>query len=256
MTDAPIVTRVRHETRRRDLTVARIESLAPAMRRVVLRGAELAGFTSLGFDDHVKLFFPGREADGGAPAMRDFTPRRYDAARGELWIDFFLHEAGPATEWASQAAAGQPLTIAGPRGSFVIATEGVDTHVLVGDETALPAIGRRLEELPAGTAAIVVLETAADAQAYPLASPARLEVHRITRPPGSTPTADRIIDVLRGLAFSPACWFAWIATEAHVARRIRHYLTVERSIDKRRVKAAGYWRPGAAGVHERVSDEE
>jgi NADPH-dependent ferric siderophore reductase len=74
MTDAPPVTRVRHEVTRRPLVVACVERLAPRMVRVVLRGAALAGFTSLGFDDHVKLFLPASGA--GAPEMRDFTPHR------------------------------------------------------------------------------------------------------------------------------------------------------------------------------------
>src|SRR5690242_12996354 len=74
MSAAPQVTRVVHELKRRRLTVARVEKLAPGMRRVVLRGKELAGFTSLGFDDHVKLFF----FNAGVTEMRDFTPRRFD----------------------------------------------------------------------------------------------------------------------------------------------------------------------------------
>ena len=42
-------------------------------------------------------------------------------------------------------------------GSFVIPT-GFDWHLLAGDDTALPAIARRLEELPAGARADVILE--------------------------------------------------------------------------------------------------
>jgi NADPH-dependent ferric siderophore reductase len=112
MNAAPQVTRVRHDLRRRKLVVSRVETLAPGMRRVVLRGAELAGFTSLGFDDHVKLFF---FTGGSEKEMRDFTPRRFDAAAGELWIDFFLHQAGPAAAWAARAVAGQSLEGAGRR---------------------------------------------------------------------------------------------------------------------------------------------
>ncbi|MGA8357507.1 MAG: siderophore-interacting protein, partial [Xanthobacteraceae bacterium] len=49
--------RVRHEPRRRTLTVRQVETIAAHMVRVTLSG-DLEGFTSLGFDDHVKLFFP------------------------------------------------------------------------------------------------------------------------------------------------------------------------------------------------------
>ena len=143
--EGPRVARVRHELKRRSLTVARVERLPPNMVRVALGGEELHGFTSLGFDDHIKVFFPAGQAGGAA---RDFTPRRHDPAAGELWIDFFLHAGGPAAAWASQAAAGQTLQIGGPKGSAIIDPDGIDTHVLIGDESALPAIGRRLEELP------------------------------------------------------------------------------------------------------------
>jgi NADPH-dependent ferric siderophore reductase len=76
-----------------------------------------------------------------------------------LVLDFALHGEGPAASWAAQAAVGQTLTVAGPRGSFVVPND-FDWYVLIGDETALPAIARRLEELPAGCRAIVRLALA------------------------------------------------------------------------------------------------
>ena len=85
--------RVRHEPRRRLLTVQRVERLTPAMARVTL-GGDLAGFVSSAYDDHVKVFFPlpGHNAptfpepgpDGKPPEGverspgRDYTPRRYE----------------------------------------------------------------------------------------------------------------------------------------------------------------------------------
>src|SRR3546814_2595336 len=77
--------------------VARVSSLSPHMRRIVVSGAELNGFFSPGFDDHVKLFMPAPGAalvlpsvgergmefptDGARPVARDFTPRHFDHAR-------------------------------------------------------------------------------------------------------------------------------------------------------------------------------
>src|SRR5262249_44328071 len=139
------------------------------MIRVTLSG-DLAGFTSLGFDDHIKLFFPDPSAPaGGEPQTlaRDYTPRRYDAANNILEIDFAIHDAGPATRWAEQARAGDQLTIGGPRGSFILPPTS-DGHLFIGDETATPAIGRRLAELPAGARALVLAEVdgAADELAF------------------------------------------------------------------------------------------
>src|SRR5271154_2422620 len=80
--------RVRHQPRRRELEVSRVARIAAHMIRVTL-GGDLDGFTSLGFDDHVKLFFPtGSVNPEGAPNLlgRDFTPRRHDPGANTLEI--------------------------------------------------------------------------------------------------------------------------------------------------------------------------
>ncbi len=133
--------------------------------------------------------------------------------------------------------------------------EGIDVHVLVGDETALPAIGRRLEELPPQARALVVLDVEDEAYGYPLASAAQLEVVKV--PVGDPASrADRIIEALRNLRYPAGSCFTWVAAETHVARAVRQYLMSERGIDKRWIKAAGYWRRGAVGTHETITDEE
>jgi NADPH-dependent ferric siderophore reductase len=252
MSDAPDIVRVRHEIRRRTLRVARVEPLAPRMVRIVFTGAELQGFTSLGFDDHVKLFFPGDGA--GTSIMRDFTPRRYDDAAGELWIDFHVHTAGPAAQWAAQAAVGHTLEIAGPKGSSIIPTASIDTHVLIGDESALPAIGRRLEELPRSSHALVVAEVEAGAELPSLGSGSRTEVHWVHRGAEALQPAQRLIDMLQTLSFPVDRSFVWIATETRAARALRRYFVEERNLDKHWVKAAGYWQHGKSGAHEPIVD--
>jgi NADPH-dependent ferric siderophore reductase len=253
--EAPRVERVRHELKRRRLTVARDERLPPNMVRIVLSGDELQGFTSLGFDDHIKVFFPAGIDGAATPAMRDFTPRHFDAQSGELWIDFFLHEGGPAAAWAERASAGQTLQIGGPKESAVIALDGINAHVLIGDETALPAITRRLEELPASGRALVVIETDAGVEQPVLASRAAVDVVRVVRDERSGPPAHEIIDALRRLEFPPGRCFVWVAAESRAARTIRGYLREERGLDKKWIKAAGYWQQGAAGAHDTITDE-
>lgn len=253
MTDLPQVSRVRHELKRRQLSVSRVERLGSNMVRVALKGDELQGFNSLGFDDHVKVFFSSNGAP--EPVMRDLTPRCYDAVSGELWIDFFLHEAGPAASWAKEASAGQSLIVGGPRGSSIISTEGIDSHLLIGDETALPAIGRRLEELPSGSRALVVIETADGAAGYPLQSRAQTHFEWIARSDRSASPAQSLIAKLRTLSFPAGRCFAWAALESQAARALRRYLVEERHFDKHWVKAAGYWQRDAVGVHEVFGDD-
>jgi NADPH-dependent ferric siderophore reductase len=170
------IQRVRHEVRRRALTVTSLDYLTPRMLRVGLTSPELHDFVSLAADDHIKLFFPA----GDDTVMRDFTPRAFDAAKGALWIDFALHQAGPATEWASAAKIGDTLQIGGPRGSAIV-PDDYYWHLLIGDETALPAMARRVEELAPGGPVAVYAIVANTEEAMTFQSPADLTQTWIVR---------------------------------------------------------------------------
>jgi NADPH-dependent ferric siderophore reductase len=262
------IRRVRHEIKQRRLVVDKITAITPKMLRVTLAGAELAGFTSLGFDDHIKLFFPKPPADGAQPTampaseqglepaerppMRDYTPR-YDAAAGRLHIDFAIHDAGPATDWALQASVGDSLLIGGPRGSAIIPL-AFDWYLFIGDETALPAIGRRLEELPAGSHAVVIAEVEDAAEEQSLPSQARLRIQWVHRRGAPVGSSDALLAALRASEFPPGDCFAWAAAESNVARALRRALIDERGMNRAWVKAAGYWKRGAAAVHDNIED--
>ncbi len=195
--------RVRHEPRRRQLNVKRVDKIAAHMIRVTL-GGDLEGFTSLGFDDHIKLFFPDPAgAPGGEPQVlaRDYTPRRYNPAGNILEIDFAIHDAGPATRWAEKVRPGDPLAIGGPRGSFIIPTN-FDWHLLIGDETAIPAIGRRLAELPAGTRAVVLAEVDGPADELAFDSKADVRVTWAHRNGAQAGASDVLATTLKTMALA------------------------------------------------------
>jgi NADPH-dependent ferric siderophore reductase len=253
---ANAIHRVMHEIRRRRLEVLAVTELTPRMRRITLGGAELAGFVSLGADDHVKLFFardaaerqaletlvlgggkPAADDDSPKPAMRDYTPRRIDLAKGELDIDFVLHGDGPAATWAAQAAPGHYLHIGGPRSSLIV-PDVFDSYLLIGDETALPAIARRLEELPAQRTALVVIEVENLAERQPLHSAATLEVRWVERNAGP----DALVRAVTELTLPQGALYAWVATEAALSRRVRKVLLQVHGVAESAVKAAGYWR--------------
>ena len=244
--------RVMHDIKRRKLEVLRVVDLTPRMRRITLGGPELAGFISLGSDDHVKLFFPqtGEEQTalenlqlsaglkGSAmPAMRDYTPRRYDLNTFELDIDFVLHGDGPAATWAAQATPGQHLHIGGPRGSMVV-PDIFDSYLLIGDETALPAIARRLEELPANRRALVVVELENALEQQPLQSAASVEVIWVHR---DAPEQD-LLNTVAGLSIPSGELYTWVATESALSRKVRRVLLDTHGLNEEFVKAVGYWR--------------
>ncbi|PVZ13928.1 MULTISPECIES: siderophore-interacting protein [unclassified Pseudomonas] len=241
--------RVMHEIKRRRLRVLRVTELTPRMRRITLGGEQLSGFYSPGADDHIKLFFASNAAeeaalaqllaggDGGPhkPAMRDYTPRRIDLERGELDIDFVIHGDGPASTWAERAQPGDHLHIAGPRGSLIV-PDIFDSYLLIGDETALPAIARRLEELPAHRQALVVVQIEDDAERQPLHSAAGLQVIWALRH-----QAD-LLQTVRELTLPAGQLWAWVATEKGLARQIKAALLDHHQVPEANVKAAGYWR--------------
>ncbi|MFF7708235.1 siderophore-interacting protein [Pseudomonas sp. NPDC007930] len=249
MNQAQAIHRVMHEIKRRRLEVLRVEQLTPRMRRITLGGPELAGFLSLGADDHIKLFFArnaeeeaalgslvlGRDHTGPKPAMRDYTPRRIDLERGELDIDFVIHGDGPASTWAEHAKPGDHLHLGGPRSSLIV-PDLFDSYLLIGDETALPAIARRLEELPAHREALVVVQIEDAAERQPLHSAASLQVVWVERH-----QAD-LAEVVKGLQLPAGELWAWVATEKGLARQLRALLLEHHSLADEQIKAAGYWR--------------
>lgn len=238
MTDTPTIQRIRHDTIRRTLTITAREHVTPDMLRLTLSGPELAGFVSSAADDHIKIIVP----DGaGGQAMRDYTPRRYDAATNSIEVDFALHDAGPATLWAMQTKLGDTAQIGGPRGSAVI-TGPIRNWVLIGDETALPAIARRIEEMEPGTlvtALIAVTGPQEHQQMQTAAAANLLWVHR------ADPTdATALLAQLAKIDLPPAT-FVWIAAEATVARALRDHV-LARGHAPVWMKAAGYWVAGQA----------
>ena len=247
--------RVRHEPRRRELRVKKVDKIAAHMIRVTL-GGDLDGFTSLGFDDHIKLFFPSEPVPaGGEPEFvgRDYTPRRYDPVAKTLEVEFVIHEAGPATRWAEQARPGQSLRIGGPRGSFIIPTS-FDWHLLIGDDTGLPAIGRRLAELHAGTRVVVLAEVDGPSDHVKFASAADVTVTWAHRNGVAAGSSDVLARTLRTLQLPVGDYYAWVACESVIAKALRAQLIADHGANPKWIRAAGYWRRGAIAVHETHND--
>ncbi|NKJ47974.1 NADPH-dependent ferric siderophore reductase, partial [Burkholderia sp. SG-MS1] len=158
-----------------------------------------------------------------------------------------------AANWAAQAKVGQYLGIGGPRGSLVIPT-AFDWHVLVGDDTALPAIARRLEELPAGARAAAVIEVADPSAQIEFTTQAELHLvwcHRSeARERGSA-----LLQAVREIYLPEhGEGYVWAAGESATMRAVRQHLCAERGVDKSRIRAASYWKQGAQAVHESLDD--
>jgi NADPH-dependent ferric siderophore reductase len=256
------IERVRHETRLRRLTVATIADITPRMRRFRLTGV-MTGFASPGYADHIKAFFfaDGTPAQlpeigpsgvdfgpGRRPEMRDYTPRAFDVAQGTLDLDFVLHGDGPASSWAASARVGDTLIIGGPRGSQIV-PHSFEWYLLAGDETALPAIGRRIEELPVGKTVIAVIEVVdkAEEQAFPERD--GLTVVYVHRSGAEAGTTTLVRDAIERMPLPAGDGYAFVAGEADMSRSVRDHL-IARGLNPSWIKAAGYWKRGVADAHE------
>jgi NADPH-dependent ferric siderophore reductase len=244
------IERVRRETQRRSATVTAITALTPRMRRLTLTGTDLAGFESASYEDHIKLYFP--LGSGGEETMsRNITPRRFDAAANSLDVDIALHD-GPIGNWARDAEVGSPAWIGGPRGSYVIPMD-FDWYLLVGDETALPAIGRRLEELPERCRVYVIAEVADAGEELLFTSRASVDITWLHRGPAEAGTASALPAALERFTPPPGDGFAWAACESDIAKQLRAQL-VARGLPKEWLRVSGYWKRNADDVHETLND--
>ncbi len=255
--------RVRHDTRMRLLTVQTVTDITPLMRRFRLTG-DMAGFASPAHADHIKAFFfpagvepllppigpNGAEFPPGTrPEMRDYTPRYWNVAEGWIELDFVLHGDGPASSWAAKANVGDTLVIGGPRGSLVIPM-AFDWYLLAGDETALPAIGRRIEELPTGAKVLAVIEVADKAEEQRFETKADLQLIYVHRTGAAAGTTSLVLDAIKTAKFPNGTAYGYIAGEVTMAKAVRAHLTEDRGFANEYVKAAGYWRLGVADAHE------
>ena len=234
--------------------------IAPRLVSVWVGGDALEGFATAAPTSHLKVFLPAdgqtapilpeytpdgtvRAEDGPQPAVRTYTPRRFDEASGTLEIQFVLHGAGPASEWADRASVGDQLAVAGPGGRFSM-DPAAERWWIAGDESAIPAVGTLLEALPESAAAEVHLEVAGADDEIELASPAKTTItwhHR--RTPDAWGTE---LDEAAHVAAIADGTRVWVACEAAAMRGIRRYLLGERRLPASFLVTRGYWRLGAA----------
>lgn len=254
----------------RSVRVKRVQDVSARLRRITLAGdqlgafsrdgLDLTAFTAPGFDDHIKLIFnPDGPIDEVLPVQlahgiewtpapqrvsRDYTPRRIDLEAGELDLEFVMHGDGPAARWARTATPGTELWFVGPKASTVL-PDDIDWLLLAGDETALPAIARFLDERPVERPAQLVLAGPADSR-IPLPVREGDTVRWVTEP-------EQLPDAVRELEWWPGEVYAWAAGESRALLPLRRHLRHERDVPRTHIDVTGYWhRTEAEGEPEPV----
>lgn len=229
------IVKARHELKRRKITVTEVSEVTPKMRRIAFAAHSLKGFVSPSPDDHIKIFVASEP--GGEPEMRDFTPRTFDSDAGTLVLEFALHESGPASNWARNAKLGDELEIGGPRGSTIV-PDDFDWYLMVGDRTALPSFGRRLESLRPGVpvTTLVEVDNAEERQAF--LTDAAWTSRWVYEAAGQS---TRLEEAIADLVLPPGDGFVWIALEAAASRKAYQLLVEQKGHPAEWIKASAYW---------------
>jgi NADPH-dependent ferric siderophore reductase len=177
-------------------------------------------------------------------SLRRYTAQRQDVAAEQIDIDFVLHGDGPAAAWAAAAGPGDVLGVAS---AAPLGEAPADWLLLVGDETALPAIGRILGAAAPTTRGITLVEVAGPEEEQPLPAPPGIQVrwlHRAGTEPGASTL---LVDAVAALdPPTGADVFAWVAAESAAVRAIRADLRSRWRLRRTQHHAIGYWRRGRA----------
>jgi NADPH-dependent ferric siderophore reductase len=293
-----------------EVEVVAVHRLSTSFVRVELGGPALADLADPPyFDQRIKLIFP--TDDGRLPSFADARAETWwdawlalpEDQRGHLRtysvravhgtgsdtrlvVDLVLHLAdeasGPAARWASTAVVGDRVVLVAPRrgfpfGGIEFAPGEADRLLLVGDETAVPAISSILGDLPVDAVGKAYLEVPTPDDVLDLRAPAGVRV--VWLPRHDAPHGDRLCRAVhalfglddgddRDLAVDPDLWetptysssgesvdptegtggglYAWVAGEAGTVTRLRRHLVRDAGLDRRQVAFMGYWRIGVA----------
>lgn len=233
------------ETALRPAVLESREWLTSGYVRVRLAGDALHDFNAPGADDHVRIFFA--PVDGPVPGdperwrelpSREYTPVAADPEAGWAEFDFVIHGEGPGSAWAAEAPLGATVAVAGPRRSSAV-TGSPDAWFLAGDETAVPAINRFLQQRRPGTPARVIVEVAEENTLLPITTDSSTYLTVLVR------GEDSLADTLSRLGESdrPAgAVLGFVAAEAGVVPIARALLLERWELPAEAVITKGYWR--------------
>ncbi|MFG2587000.1 siderophore-interacting protein [Streptomyces sp. NPDC048438] len=248
----------------RETEVVRTAMVGAGLLRVTLGGKGTEGFEAHAPDEHVKLLFPDSDGTlrlpepngtmlrwaGSVLRSRQYTVRRYDPVSGEIDIDIALHDGGLASDWAREARPGAVMHLAGPPGGLIV-PHSYDRYLLAGDITALPAIARRLEELPRSAKGWAFVEVPDAAQEIELSAPEGVEVRWLHRDDRTAVADEAFVRAVTSVTVPEGeRVYVWVAGEAGQIKPLRRWVRDELGLDRADHDITGYWKRGVADFDE------
>jgi NADPH-dependent ferric siderophore reductase len=213
--------------------VVRAEQLTPRMRRVTVQADTMRDVAIRPAQD-VELLLRERS---GRRVKRRYTIRHARPDTGELDLDVLLHGAGPGAQWGATVQPGDEVEFQGPRGKLELRT--APSHLLIGDESALPAIAAICAALRENEPALAVIEVQDTADELPVGAAVRW-VHRGATPAG---TGDLLLAALADLEEVRTDAHAYLMGETRAMVTLRAALE-ERGIAHEAIFVKGYWNLG------------
>ncbi len=281
------------------VTVTRSERISPSFQRVTFTGVDDMGPAGPVHDLRIKLLIP--PADGVLPdlsgedgyqrwqqlpehergVLRTYSVRHLHRhpTGSEIDVDFVMHDGddcGPACQWARDCSPGDQLIILGP-GRDDDSRRGIEFHPreatsvqLFGDETAMPAILRILDEWPEGLtgSAHIEVPSLADRQHVNVPKGVRLCWYQRAADHGcalmsalcehldvadESPSQDVASELVwetpsfsaagEAITDSPCtdCYY-WIAGKSSMVTAMRRVLVQEAGVPRANVSFMGYWK--------------
>lgn len=211
--------------------------------RITLTGSEIKTTDfSVCTDRYVKLSFPHAQDT----VRRSYTVRNVDSHAGTLDIDFVVHgDKGVAGPWAQQAQPGDQVFLGGVGGGYRPAAHA-PWHLLIGDESALPAIAAALEEIPAGAVVHAFIEIADADQRIDLAHPNSITwVPRKVAGHRPAPYGKLLAQAVQEFDLPEDPGHVFLHGEANMVRELRRHLRAK-GYPMTAMSISGYWRDGAS----------
>ncbi|MFD5445754.1 siderophore-interacting protein [Streptomyces tendae] len=270
-----MASRIQRPRKRRmlSLTVQGTQQPSPHFMTVTLGGEDVQHLQRSGFDQAGRLFFADPDDDaakvflptterwilqltlqGGKqrPRVRTYSIRRFRPDASAFDIEISLHAddgpgaAGPGTRWARAAEPGIKVAFLDEGHSYAPAP-GMAWQLLVGDESALPAIVAILEQSAPDLPAEVFLEVPSSEDIRnDITAPPGSIVHWLPRTDAGAKPGTLALDSVKQARLPDGPFYAWTAGESSLATGIRRHLVGERGVAKSDISFRGYFSHGRA----------
>lgn len=194
-----------------------------------------------GFAAYMKYL---RTKSGVRPPFRNYTVRHFKPDAGELDIDFVSHgDAGIAGPWAAKVQPGEQLMILDQGRGFDLPQDATEV-LMVGDDSALPAILGILRDLPAHITGHAVLEVPDAADQQDPEGQSKVALTWLSRQGHSQPVGAAALAAFKQLVpTTPETTYGYTVGEQQLAAGGRRHL-VAHGVDKRSIGFVGYWKLG------------